>query len=90
VKRVRNFFLLFIVLSVIGLISANTHTGFASKLPKKIQQQEHPIDRIEAAKVAGEITPDEAALYKLYAFIEPEKLPSRFQFYGPGYLSSYA
>jgi hypothetical protein len=86
-NKVRAYCLLLVLLVLMGWAGSYTapvqaigpfSEGLASSEP-----EEHPVDRIEAAKVAGKITPDEAALYKLYAFTEPDKLPSQFQFPNP-------
>ena len=72
-NKVRAYCVLPILLVLIGWGGARSipvqaivpsSEGLASSEP-----EEHPVDRIEAAKLAGEITPDEAALYKVHAFI---------------------
>ena len=68
-NKVRAYCVLPILLVLIGwggsyaaLVQAigPVNEGLASS-----ESELHPVDCIEAAKLAGEITPDEAALYKL-------------------------
>ncbi len=44
-----------------------------------LQSGVEPLARIEASKIQGKITIDQAALYKLALFSQPEELPEEFQ-----------
>ncbi len=64
---------LFIVL-IIGVL-----TPSSAQAEPSCQGIMEALARIEIAKTTGEITVDEAALYKLALFSQPEKLPTEFQ-----------